>query len=226
MRALILLLFTTLLPAREEKPPVEKTGETTYRIGQITFDSKTREIRLPTIVNQREGLLEFLLVHQNGKIHESLLRTTASPTHLNLALTLLRYKPSRELYRVMEEHGVVSEKFFQEDPENKKAARLSLEIEYRKNKKALRSPASDWIRNDTIAQAMPPTHWVYGGSEIYQGTFIPESTGDIAAIFITNTALINYPGTGNLNDEIWTAHTNRIPDLETKATLIIAPYKE
>ena len=65
-----------------------------------------------------------------------------------------------------------------------------------------------------------------GGSDFFKGNFIPEDSGQIAAIFITDTALINYPGTDNINDDVWTVMTERVPDLETKVTLILAPLKE
>ena len=35
----------------------------------------TRTIRFPAVINMREGLLEFVIVHDKGKVHESLLRT-------------------------------------------------------------------------------------------------------------------------------------------------------
>lgn len=89
-----------------------------------------------------------------------------------------------------------------------------------------RLPVNDWVRHETTAQAMPPSHWVYGGSDFYKGNFIPEGNGEIAAIFITDTALINYPGKDNINDEVWTVMTDRVPALETKVTLVLAPYKE
>jgi hypothetical protein len=86
-----------------------------------------------------------------------------------------------------------------------------------------RLPVNDWVRHETTAKAMRPGHWVYGGSDFYKGNFIPEDSGQIAAIFITDTALINYPGQDNINDEVWTVMTERVPDLETKVTLVLAP---
>ena len=80
--------------AEADKPTVNKLDETRCQIGGVIFDQKTREIRFPTKVNMTEGQLEYLIVHENGKVHESLLSTTVSPTHLNLAFTLLRYPPS------------------------------------------------------------------------------------------------------------------------------------
>ena len=67
------------------KPSVKKLDENRYQVGQVTFDKKTREIRFPAKVNMTEGLLEFLVVHQKGKLHESLFATETSPTDINLA---------------------------------------------------------------------------------------------------------------------------------------------
>src|SRR5690606_6298120 len=43
---------------------VKKVGATLYRIGEVEFDAKTREIRFPVTVNMREGgPMEYILVH-------------------------------------------------------------------------------------------------------------------------------------------------------------------
>ncbi len=211
---------------KTEAPKVEKIDEDNYRIGDVSIQKSTREIRFPAAVNLREGFLEYLIVHQNGKIHESLFRTDISPTNLNVALALLRYQPSKELYRIWKEPGVVSEEFHKVPEETRLAARIAIDVEIEKDGEKKRIPVSDWIRHDTTAKAMPPTFWVYGGSEFYDGKFVPETTGDISAIYVTNSSLINYPGDDNFDDEAWTSFTERIPDLDTKVTLVIAPYKE
>ncbi|RYD39074.1 MAG: hypothetical protein EOP85_16590 [Verrucomicrobiaceae bacterium] len=92
-------------PAEPAKPSVKKLDENRYQVGQVIFDRKKREVRFPAKVNMTEGLLEFLLVHEKGKLHESLFSTTTSPTDISLALTLLRYKPSKELYALPDETG-------------------------------------------------------------------------------------------------------------------------
>lgn len=209
-----------------EKPKIEKLDENRFRIGDVTLDKKTREIRFPALVNMREGFLEFLIVHEHGAVHESLFRTHVSPTHINVALKLLSYKPSRELYRIPTEKGTPSDEFYEVPDETKSAARLSIHVEFEKDGEKKQFPASDWVRHETTAKAMPPSHWVYGGSGFYKGNFIPEGNGQIAAIYITDTALINYPGDDNTNDDVWTIMTERVPDLETKVTLVLAPYKE
>lgn len=209
-----------------QKPEIEQIDKDRYRIGDVTFDKQTREIRFPALVNMREGFLEFLIVHEHGAVHESLFRTSVSPTHINLALTLLRYKASKEFYRILDKDGRITDSYHEVPEETRLASRLAIYVEFEKDGKMKRFPANDWVRHETTAKAMPPSHWVYGGSDFYKGNFIPEGSGQIAAIFITDTALINYPGDDNTNDEVWTVMTERVPDLETKVTLVLAPHNE
>lgn len=207
-----------------EKPMVEKIDDKRYRVGKIEFDSSTREIRIPAKVNMAKGLLEFLLVHENGKIHEALFKTDASPSDINLAITLLRYKPSRELYALPSETGGLSGNFPVVPEDIRAAARVSIDVEWTKDGKLERIGANEWIQHATTTAAMPSSHWVYGGSQIEEGRFVAESTGDIAAIFLSNAAMINYPGKDNGDDTVWLAFENRVPPEGTNLTLIIAPY--
>lgn len=212
-------------PVAPVKPVIEKLDETRFRIGEVTFDQKTREIRFPTTVNMTDGLLEFIIVHEKGKLHESLLATTISPTHLNLAFTLLRYPPSPELYPLPNETGGTSWDFPKVDPAIMAAARVTIEVEWQDGERTRRMPINDWIQHAVKTTAMPPGPWVYGGSSIYDGQYSPETTGDIAAIFIAPSALINYPGEDNGDDTVWVPYPKRVPETGTKVTVIIAPYQ-
>lgn len=216
------------LPAPDQvpepvKPVMEKTGENTYRIGKVTFNQSTREIRFPAKINMDEGLLEFLLVHENGKTHESLLTTDISATHLNLVITLLRYKASRELYALPNETGGLSGSFPDVPAEIKAASRLKIELEHTQDGVTKRCPVNDWIQHAEHAATMPAGTWVYGGAEIFEGTFVPESTGDIIAIFVARSAMINYLGDDNLNDEVWIPFPKRVPAPGTEVTVILSP---
>ena len=208
------------------KPSVRKLDDTRYQIGDVIFDKKSREIRFPTQVNMTEGLLEYLIVHQNGKVHESLLSTEISPTHLNLAFVLLRYSPSRELYPLPNETGGTSDTYPEVPAEVKTAARVNIDVEWTDQGKVRRVPVNEWIQHGVTSAAMPAGPWVYGGSESFEGKFIPETTGDIASIFLAMSALINYPGEDHTNDDAWTAFTKRIPAEGTNVTVIIAPYQK
>lgn len=216
------------LPAPDQKvepvkPAVEKLDATHYRIGEVTFDQTTREIRIPAEVNMTEGLLEFLLVHKDGKVHESLFRTNINATHLNVAFTLLRYKASRELYTVYNDKGQNIGPVNQVPDEVKAAARVNIKVEWNDDGQTKSCPVNEWISDSVTEKPMPSGPWVYGGSEIEEGRFAPESTGDIVAIFLTNSAMILYPGNDNQNDEVWLPFPKRVPPIDTKVTLIFSP---
>lgn len=219
----------TTLPAPDQKmepvkPVVEKLDETRYRIGEVTFDQKTREIRVPAEVNMTEGLLEFLLVHKDGKVHESLFKTSINATHLNVAFTLLRYKASRELYVVYDpKTGQNTGKAAEVAEDVKAGARVNIKVEWSDNGTIKSVPVNEWISDSAKEQQMPSGPWIYGGSEIEGGRFAPESTGDIVAIFLTNSALVLYPGADNQNDEVWLPFPKRVPPVDSKVTLIFSP---
>lgn len=207
-----------------ERSKLERLSEDRYRLGEVILDKKKREASIPAIVNMREGLIEFLVVHEHGKLHESLFSTKAIPLDLSLALTILNFKQSKELYYIPREPGIPSDKLYQVSEETRLAARLQIFIEQEIDGMKKRTPANEWIFNKETSQHMKPTHWVFGGSDFFNGKYIPDSTGDIAAVFVTDNASINYPGSENTNDMIWEPFTDRIPQRETTVTLIFAPF--
>ncbi len=210
--------------AEQAKPSVVQLSETKYQIGAVTFDQKTREIRFPAKVNMEEGLLEYLIVLAQGKVHEALLITEISPTHLNLAFTLLRYPASRELFVIPDEDGRLTAKYPDVPAAIKAGARIAIDVEWNDKGSIRRVPINDWIQHAVKTTAMDAGPWVYSGSDFNEGKYVPEMTGDIAAILISPAAMINFPGTDNHDDTVWVAFPKRMPQQETNVTVIIAPY--
>ncbi len=211
-------------PTVETDPSVKKIDESRYDIGGIIIDQKLREIRFPAKVNMPEGLLEFIVVHSRGKLHESLLLTEISPTKLNLAFTLLRYPPSRELYALPNDRGGESNDYPEVPAETKAAARVKIEVEWQDGDSLKRFPINDWIQHTTTTLAMPPGPWVYGGSQVQDGKYAPEISGDIVAVFLSGSSIVNYPGADNRDDTVWIAFPKRVPPEGTDVTVIISPY--
>jgi hypothetical protein len=219
------LIAATAQETPEPKPSVEKLGATQFRIGAIHFDSKTREIRFPASVNMNKDLLEFLIVHKNGKVHESLLKTEISATDLNVAFTLLRYKPSAELYAEPSSADDPTAKFPAVPEDVRKAARIHIEVEWKDGENLRKVPINEWVQHASTGSTMPSGPWVYGGSEIVDGKFQAETTGDIAAIYLSRSALINFPGKDNQDDTVWFVYPKRVPALDSPVTVIISPFQ-
>jgi hypothetical protein len=212
-------------PKAPEKPQIVKLADGRMKYGEIEFDPKTRQVRIPCSVNMNDGLLEFAVVHENGKIHESLLITKCSPTDINVVLKLLRYVASEELYAIEKEPGVLSSNFPEVPEATKKAARVDLKLEWQQDGKAQKASLADWIVQAATTKSMSQEPWVYGGSMVYDGAFLAEMTGDIAAIFVSRGSLFLYPGKDNFNDEAWLANTKRIPAQGTNVHFIIQPHQ-
>lgn len=231
-------LFLVLIPtcaslarAQDTPPPqaplpssVVKLDETKYEVGAVKFDKQTREIRFPAKVNMTEGLLEYLIVLPQGKVHEALLITETSPTDLNLAFTLLRYTASRELFAIPDQDGRLTDKYPDVPSAIKAGARISIDVEWDEQGSTRRVPISDWIQHAVKTTAMDAGPWVYSGSNLQEGKYVPEMTGDIAAILVSPSAILNFPGTDNQDDTAWVAFPKRVPPPQTNLTVIIAPY--
>lgn len=219
------------LPAPDQevapvKPSVTKLDDTRYQIGEVILDQKTREIRFPAQVNMTEGLIEYLIVNEKGKLHESLLATGISPTHLNLAFTLLRYQASPELYPLPNATGGTSGDFPEVPADVKAAARIRIDVEWTGGEgKIRRIPVNEWVQREVKAAAMPAGPWVYGGSVFENGKYTPEITGDIVVISIIGFCMISYPGEDHDNDSVWIPYPKRVPAEGTNVTVIIAPYQ-
>ena len=212
-------------PAIEAKEPsVTRLEDGRMRIGLVTFDPRSREIEIPARVNMTEGLLEFLLVHQNGKVHEALFVTDISATDLNIALKLLRYKASRELYLKVNRDGSLSSTFEDATEEERRESRLSIYVRSGEGKEAVEKNVCDWIQHAVTAKPMPREPWVYGGSLFYEGKFVAETSGDLFAVFLTNSALGNYAGKDNQDDTVWLVRPKVVPPEGTGVTLLIRPY--
>ena len=206
------------------QPNVRKLGDGNFALGLVKFQQKNRHVSFPAEVNMIEGLLEYAIVHQNGKIHEALLHTKTNPLHVNLALKLLRYEASAELIQILDENYKPTGKYPAVSEATKAAARVEILLSWKKGDGSEgKASLNEWITNTATEAPIPATPWVYGGSYFHNKIFQAESSGDIAAIFTSSSALFNYPGTGHMDDEIWIPTPERIPTVGTPVTVTITP---
>jgi len=215
-------------PVAPAEPAVKELDADRMQVGEVIFNRKTREIRFPAAVNMNGGeLLEFALVHTNGKVHESLLVTEVPAAQINVAFKLLRYPASAEFYAIIKENGTMSNDFPKVADDVKNGARLHINVEWQDGGKTRTVSLNDWIAHGTTGEQMPAADpWVYGGSGIEKGKFIPDATGDYIAIYLSNAALINFSGKDNDSDEVWLPFPKRVPAEGTKVTVIITPQQQ
>jgi len=212
---------------KEEVPApevsVQKVGETLYRIGEIEFDAKTREIRFPVTVNMNEGgPLEYVLVHERGKVHESILTTSVSPLSLQVAMRLLRYKAG---------HGDIFDRLLAPEVLEKEGGTEadrgdSMIFAFQAEGAETAIPVYEFVIDGERAEAMTPGGWIYTGSVAEDGLFMAEVEGSIIAIYLDHLALFNMSREGADIDERWGARSSAIPEIGTKGTLTIQAFVE
>ena len=205
---------------------MKKTSADTYQIGHVTFNKTTREISLPARSNLLEAgtPLEFLLVHLNGeKVHESLLITEIDPTNLNIALKLLNYKESQELFRPLLEDGSRGENEPIVADDIRKAARFTIHVSWKDQGKQKTAPITDWLQHRITGKTMPNTPWVYNGSYMSRGKYMAKIYGNVFAIFSNESAIANYPGFDREDDTLWLS-TKKIAAEGVPITITIKPW--
>ncbi|MFN5961518.1 MAG: YdjY domain-containing protein [Verrucomicrobiota bacterium] len=216
----VLILMTALAaaqdPAAGKAPPsdptkaIEPLGGTRYRLGLMEFDKASRIITLPATVNMTKGLLEYVLVHESGKVHESLFSTKVKPAEFNVALLLLNWKPSTTFFDYTEpERGGVPVPGATHLP----SSHLTIHLRWKDPQgKEQTTRIEDWIHNLDKKAKIEAAPFIYTGSRIMpDGSFLATETGSLIALMVDPASVINNPREGNELDDIW------IPDSQLPA---------
>jgi hypothetical protein len=166
-------------------------------IGGVKVDARARAISFPARVNQRAGAIEYFLVHETGKVHESIFKTTIAPRDIHIA-ALLFSSTNKPALRVRAIEAAWTDKA---DSKNYLAAEL--------------------ILNKAKKRAQRETKWAYRGSRLVNGVFLAQRDGSIVSIQEDRDALIDHDTPEAADDENWEPMTELIPPLETPVTMTI-----
>ena len=206
--------------AKSGRPLVTQVGENNYRIGKIRLNSKSREIRIPVTVNMREGgPMEYLLVHETGKVHESVLVTEISPLHLQIALKLLKYETGHGdvFNRLLPPHLIKEEGGSQDE-----RGELT-EFLFQPDNSEIETAASKMVLDGDSQEPLQSPGWIHTGSTHQEGQFMAEAEGGFIAIYLDPNAMFNMTRGGADIDERWGANADAIPEIGTKGELVIRP---
>jgi len=211
-------------PSTESNSSVKSLGENRYQLGDITFNGKTQEIRFPATMNLEKGLLEYVLVTEEGKIHESLLSTKVRPAQLQIAMKLCHYRDGV---------GDTFDAIFPDDEKQGEAGKaergsaIQLAVEWTEKSDGIEKPRrfriGELIRDLKADDPMGKGQWIFTGSIIYEGSFIAETEGTLIAVYIDNGSLINNFRDGSDDDERWITNAEIAPPMGTPVTLILSP---
>jgi hypothetical protein len=190
---------------------VRKIDEDQHIVGGVTFRKSTREISFDARVNQTGGPIEYLLVTEKGKVHESLFSCSISPTDLNVAFKLLGYPASPELFEIVAPDHRPTGKYPKVPEDVRSGARLAIFASWQHEGSETTYSVNDLVKNSAAGEVMPPGPWLYTGSLITKTEFHAEATGDIIAVFGNPSAMINSPSETRTDDEAWSVSQGKLP---------------
>ena len=220
---------------------MEKIGENQFKLGLIEFDKQSREIRFPAWVNMNKGMIEFPVVHRNGRVHEAIFATDALPLHLETVLRLLRYKPSKEVFPQYPGIDLKNPPPPDKWPEPvypaaepasyvqvlarwNNAGGQSKEVDVRDLLQRATLDASG-NAGPVVRFADKGDHWVYTGSTEKMKETVESLGGAIVGVRPEPECCINTVREKEAQEGEWFADESRVPALETPVTIIIRPFE-
>lgn len=160
-------------------------------IAGVRIDAAARAISFAAEVNMRTGLVEYLVVHETGKTHESIFKTKINAANIHAAALLFSKDSKININLIEITHG----------SQTNSAAALIF----------------DKDRKKTLNQ----TKWAYRGSRLVDKIFLAGRDGSIIAIMEDRDALIDQDTPDAANDENWEPVTGKIPPPGTPVTVTL-----
>ncbi len=198
--------------------PLLAQAPATLEFRGITIDKDKRTVTFPAAINMTDGMLEYLIVAETGKTHESLLSTKIAPYDIQVAMLLLGIAPSAKANQ--EPPAQINKQYLQGAPDLA-GEKVDLFLTWQGPQGPHRIRAEDLIWNLKQNAAMTEGPWTYNGSEMYDGRFLAQIDGSVAALVRDSAALVNNPRPGNDDDQIWEVYTKATPKAGTAVDVTI-----
>jgi len=208
-------------PPKAQKSPAAPTKK--VEVGKNVFleilPGDKRRVRVNAYVCLRMGQLEQFLTRRRTKEHEAILAADVDARDIHTALTLARAEAGQPVK-------------FQPDYRPASGTPIKVFLEYTdKDKKTVRLPAQDWIRNARTKKLLD-SDWVFAGSVLIPDPLEPKkkpfyaaNDGDVICISNFDTAMLDLPiNSSKSNDDLqFEAFTERIPAVETPVQVVLEP---
>ncbi len=190
-------------------PKITEIKPGIFQFGDILIHKKERNFSLPAQCNQTSGLVEYALVHEMGKVHESLFRTRASPRLIHACMLLLKESPQRDFFLNM-----------QTNPESLPPLRtIEIFVEWEQNGTLYTREFSPMVLNQMEERSLEGNSFVFTGSQVIEGVYLAEEDGSIIAIYHDNRATINCKDLLSHSDDVWTANRKNMPPKDLPVTI-------
>ena len=194
---------------------VERVDSNLLKIGLVTINQATRSIRFQASVNMNQGPVEYLVVAENGKLHEAVFMTKASLRDIHLAMVLLGVKPGGFMPKADKSLTVPEE------------SSVNASVEWEGNGPIVKHPLTSIILlagenpNAAAIRTLDEGVWLYNGSKFDAGGFQALREGSVISLIADDSALVNNPGSDRTRDDIHLPNTLLLPPMGTPVSIIL-----
>lgn len=172
-----------------------------FNLGEVRVSPSAMAISFPAQVNQRTGLVEYLVVHETGKVHESIFKTKVGGQQIHAGALLFSDKPPAST--------------------NAQPRIKNIEILWNENGAEKKFAAAELILDKKKKRALGQTKWAYRGSRLIDGVFLAQRDGSLIAIMEDRDALVDQATPEASDDENWEPLTDKLPDVQTPVTITL-----
>ena len=192
-----------------EYPEISEINPGQFKFGQILIEKEIREFSLPAICNQTSGLIEYALVHDQGKTHESLFRTPVSPKLIHATFLLLKEKPQHSFFKLMESGGT----------EIAQIPTIQIFVEWEQNGTSYKEMMNTMIQNQSAERMLSQNAFVFTGSKVIEGVYLAEEDGSIVAVYHDSRSTLNSRDEESNWDDVWLPYLEKMPPKELPVTI-------
>jgi hypothetical protein len=202
----------------KEKAPPKRTEIVKGSKVFLEVDGDTRRVVFTAEVCRRTDVLEQLLCRKKTKEHEAILAADIDARVVHTGLVLAGAEPGSPV------------KF---DPKRTppRGTTIKVLLQYEEKGKTVTVPAQQWVKN--VKSGKELNHeWVFAGSFLIPNPANPKAPpmyaandGDVICVANFEAAMLDLPieSSKDAGDLLWEAYTERIPQLETRVTVILEP---
>jgi len=181
------------------------------------------------------GWLEQVACGPATREHESLVVIKPKPSQIHAALLMAGFEPGKPGKWIYE-----NDKFSVVEPTG---AKLAIAVRYtNKEGKEVEHDIADWIREpggpDKEPKAFPHLPFIFGGSIIAKNTpdmgpgehYVADMTGSIIGLVTFGDEMIGFSKVRSdqdaVQEPIWEVNSEKVPEMETRVTVIISKWKD
>jgi len=179
------------------------TATNELKLGEVKVDASARTISFPAQVNQRVGQVEYLLVHETGKVHESIFKTAIGAQEIHAAALLFSAKGA----------GAADG--------SPKLRVKQIDVSWMEDGKEKKVNAAELILDKKKKRALGTTKWAYRGSRLVEGVFLAQRDGSLIGIMEDRDALIDQDTPDASHDENWEPIAEKLPGMGAPVRIVI-----